>query len=736
MTQQDLIALLQDMSLEEKVNQLVQLPGAYFQKDALTTGTLEQFEKLETAVKQAGSTLGLYGAGTLKELQRKQMESQPHHIPMLFMLDVIHGYRTVFPCPLGEGATFAPELVEKCAEAAAKEAAVSGLHVTFAPMADLVRDARWGRVMESTGEDGYLNGRMAEAMVKGFQGENMADKGRVAACVKHFAGYGSPAAGREYYNVELSEHTMREYYLPAYEKAVKAGSAMVMSAFHTWNGIPCSGNEWLLKKVLREEWGFDGVLISDWAAVGEMVPHGYCEDRKAAAKAGFKAGTDIDMCANVFAEYLEELVASGEVEETLLDEAVLRVLELKNKLGLFENPYKDADEEAEARVILCKEHRELARKAVRESAVLLKNENDVLPLQNKQIAFIGPYIDNADMDSSWAIMGRLEDQVSIKAAAEEMLPDKKLFFARGCTMLDNGTQGGRYCFEMPAEEFAKENERLMQEAVRAAQEAEIAVLCLGEHCSQTGEAASRADITLPKIQQELLARIAATGTPIVTVLFAGRPLDIRDVVKKSDAVLYAWLPGTEGGHGIMDVLIGAYNPSGKLPMSIPVSAGQLPISYDAYRTGRPKEGCTEPGAYRSGYLDMPNEPLYPFGYGLSYTNFTVSEPELDKNDMKRDGQITAAVNVKNTGDTAGTEVLQLYICDLAASRVRPVKQLKGFERVFLQPGEERRVEFVIEEEMIRFHRADGTFGSEPGSFRVWVENSSQVREGAVFVLTE
>ncbi len=421
MTQQDLIALLQDMSLEEKVNQLVQLPGAYFQKDALTTGTLEQFEKLETAVKQAGSTLGLYGAGTLKELQKKQMESQPHHIPMLFMLDVIHGYRTVFPCPLGEGATFAPELVEKCAEAAAKEAAVSGLHVTFAPMADLVRDARWGRVMESTGEDGYLNGRMAEAMVKGFQGENMADEGRVAACVKHFAGYGAPAAGREYYNVELSEHTMREYYLPAYEKAVKAGSAMVMSAFHTWNGIPCSGNEWLLKKVLsehtmreyylpayekavkagsamvmsafhtwngipcsgnewllkkvlreewgfdgvlisdwaamsafhtwngipcsgnewllkkvlREEWGFDGVLISDWAAVGEMVPHGYCEDRKAAAKAGFRAGTDIDMCANVFAEYLEELVASGEVEETLLDEAVLRVLELKNKLGLL-----------------------------------------------------------------------------------------------------------------------------------------------------------------------------------------------------------------------------------------------------------------------------------------------------------------------------------------------------------------------------------------------------------------
>lgn len=736
MTERDLTTLLQDMSLEEKVNQLVQLPGAYFQPDALTTGNLEKFEKLETVVKQAGSTLGLYGAKVLKELQKKQMKSQPHHIPMLFMLDVIHGYKTVFPCPLGEGATFAPGLVEKCAEAAAKEAAVSGIHVTFAPMADLVRDARWGRVMESTGEDAYLNGRMAEAMVNGFQGKNMADRGRVAACVKHFAGYGAPAAGREYYNVELSEHTMREYYFPAYEKAVKAGCALVMSAFHTWNGIPCSGNEWLLKKVLREEWGFGGVLISDWAAVGEMVPHGYCEDKKAAARAGFKAGTDIDMCANAFAEYLEELVTSGEVEERLLDEAVLRVLELKNKLGLFENPYKDADEEAEARVILCREHRELARKAVRESLVLLKNDNKVLPLRYEKIAFIGPYTDNADMDSSWAIMGRQEDQVSIKAAAEEMLSHKKLFFAQGCTMMDNGAQGGRYCFEMPAEEFAEENERMMQEAVRAAEEAQIAVLCLGEHCTQTGEAASRADITLPEIQKELLARIAATGTPIITVLFAGRPLDIREAVQASDAVLYVWLPGTEGGHGIMDVLTGAYNPSGKLPMSIPVSVGQLPISYDAYQTGRPKEGCKEPGAYRSGYLDMPNEPLYPFGYGLSYTSFAISEPVLNRNRMKKDEQIEVTVNVKNTGDTAGTEVLQLYIRDLTASRVRPVKQLKGFERVFLQPGEERQVEFVIEEEMLRFHRADGTFGSEPGSFRVWVENSSQVREGAGFVLAE
>lgn len=736
MNEKELQALLQDMTLEEKVGQLVQLPGSYFEKDAMTTGILQNSEN-NGVKEQAGSTLGLSGAEKLRNLQKKQMECQPHHIPMLFMLDVIHGYRTVFPCPLGQGASFSPELAGECAEIAAKEAASAGIHVVFAPMADLVRDARWGRVMESTGEDVYLNGKMAEAMVRGFQGNNPGEKGRVAACVKHFAAYGAPLAGREYDNVELSEHTLREFYLPAYEKAVKAGSELVMSGFHTWNGVPCSGSDWLLRKILREEMGFEGVLISDWGAVGEMVGHGFCEDRREAAKKALEAGTDIDMCANAYAEHLVELVRSGEVEARLLDEAVLRVLRLKNRLGLFENPFKDADVEEEKRVILCREHREAARKAVRESLVLLKNETaageKVLPLGQEKIAFIGPYIDGADMDSSWAINGDIADQVSIRTAVEEMMPDRTVFFAQGCSMLDNHTVGGRYFYEEDDEVWHRENDRLLEEAVLTAEKADTVILCLGEHKTQSGEAASRSEIMLPKIQLELLRRIHEAGKKIVTILFSGRPLDIREVVLHSDAVLMAWFPGTEGGHGILDVLLGKYNPSGKLPMSMPYCVGQLPISYDQYRTGKSRRKKT-PGEYASGYLDIPSEPLYPFGFGLSYTEFSISEPSLDRSEIRPGEVLKAAVTVKNEGKTVGTEIVQLYIQDIAASRVRPEKQLTGMERVELQPGEERIVEFTVEEEMLCFYRQDGVCGSEPGKFRLWIENSSNVREGAEFSL--
>lgn len=736
MNENQLKELLEDMSPEEKVGQLVQLPGSSLVEDAAVTGIIQNSEKSE-ALGMIGSTLGLSGAKTLIALQKKQMEQQPHHIPMLFMMDVIHGYKTVFPCPLGQGASFSPDLVRECAEIAAKEASVAGIHVVFAPMADLVRDSRWGRVMESTGEDVYLNGKMAEAMVWGFQGDNPGDKGKVAACVKHFAAYGAPVAGREYDNVELSEHTLREFYLPAYEKAVKAGSELVMSGFHTWNGIPCSGNEWLLRKILREEMGFEGVLISDWGAVGEMVGHGYCADKREAAKKALEAGTDIDMCANAYADYLAELIQSGELEESLLDEAVLRVLRLKNRLGLFENPFKDADEEEEKRVILCKEHREIARKAVRESLVLLKNEtaagDRVLPLGQEKLAFVGPYIDGADMDSSWAISGDIADQISIRRAAEEMLPDRTVFFAQGCTMLDNCTAGGRYYYEEDEKVWREKNDRLRREAVATAERADTVILCLGEHRSQSGEAASRSEITLPEIQMELLRHIHETGKRIVTVLFSGRPLDIRVVIKYSDAVLMAWFPGAEGGHGILDVLLGRYNPSGKLPMSMPYCVGQLPISYDQYRTGKSRRKKT-PGEYASGYLDIPSEPLYAFGYGLSYTEFSISKPSLDRTEIRPGEGLKASVTVKNEGKTAGTEIVQLYIQDIAASRVRPEKQLKGMERVELQPGEERIVTFSIEEEMLRFYRQDGVFGSEPGKFRLWVENSSNVREGVEFYL--
>ncbi|WP_026507874.1 glycoside hydrolase family 3 N-terminal domain-containing protein [Butyrivibrio sp. MC2013] len=728
--------LIEDMSVEEKVGQLVMLEGSYFEKDALVTGNINENNCDTESLKAfAGSTIGISGAETVRSIQKKQMEDQPHHIPMLFMLDVIHGYRTVFTCPLGQGASFDPEMSRKCAEIAAREAAASGIHIVFSPMADLVRDSRWGRVMESTGEDVYLNGRMASAMVKGYQGDNAGDPLRVGACVKHFAGYGAPVAGREYYNVELSEHTLREYYLPAYQKAVESGCEMVMSAFNTWNGIPCSGNRWLMKDVLRDEMGFDGVVISDWGAVAEMTMHGFCRDNREAAGAALKAGVDIDMCGNAYAEHLAELVAKGDIDSSLLDEAVMRVLRLKNKLGLFENPYKDADIRLEREIILSKEHRELAREMVRKSIVLLKNDKyddeNVLPLKKGKLAFIGPYVDNADMDSSWAVNGDVLDQISIKKAALEFWDKGDLLFADGCTMLDNHTVGARYYYEDEA--FCSKNDSLLKQAVEAAKCADTLVLCLGEHRAQSGEASSRARIKLPKVQLNLLRELARSGKTIITLIFSGRPLELEEILKYSHAVMMVWLPGTEGGHGIMDVLTGKHNPSAKLPISIPYNEGQLPISYDQYSTGRPRTGI-HTGEYTSGYIDVPNEPLLPFGYGLSYTDFNISKVSLSSDHMLEDGTITATVRISNQGDVEGTETLQLYLQDVAASRVRPILQLKGFKKISLKAGEEKLVSFCISKEQLSFIRADGSYGCEEGIFRLWIDNSSKVKEPVTFEL--
>ncbi len=735
MTEQELRQLLKDMSLEEKVFQMVQLPGQNFDTSAAVTGYADRQDQNDPLLSQAGSTLGIFGAAKLKAIQDTYMEKQPHHIPLLFMLDVIHGYETAFPCPLGLGATFAPKIAETCAQVSAREAAAGGIHVTFSPMADLARDARWGRVMESTGEDPYLNSQMAAAMVRGFQGEDVKEPGQVASCVKHFAAYGAAAAGLDYSNVELSRHTLREYYLGAYGAAVEAGCEMVMTSFNSWNGIPCTGNPWLMKDVLRREMGFDGVLISDWGAVGEMVNHGICEDLEQAAQKAAEAGVDIDMCADAYARHLAQLVRMGKVEERTIDDAVWRILVLKNKLGLFENPYKDADEIKEKECFLCQEHRRLAREAVRKSIVLLKNAGDdtrLLPLnREKKIAFIGPYVEGEDMRSSWVVTGSAEASVSIRQAAKEVLPAQNLLFAKGCTLLDNDTILNLDEFHMDG--WEEENARLLKEAAETARQADVVVLCLGEHRRQSGEATSRTQIVLPKIQRKLLHTIAQVNDQVVSVIFSGRPLELREVSQYSRAVLEVWMPGTEGGHGIVDVLTGVYNPSGKLPMSFPYTVGQEPMSYSAYSTGRPKpEGMR--GDYTTRYLDAPNEPLYPFGYGLSYTTFSISKPVLGSSSMTADGSITAAVTVKNTGDWEGTETLQLYLRDVTASCIRPVKELKGFCQVTLQPGKEQTVSFTVTEEMLRFHNPKEEYGSEPGLFRLWIGASSDCREYVEFEL--
>ena len=734
MQEQKLTALLHELSLEEKVMQLVQLPGVAYESGAAVTGLLGGKARTQT-LRLAGSTLGVWGAEKLNRLQRDYMENHPHHIPLLMMLDVIHGHKTVFPCPLGQGASFDPELVEQAAAVQAREAAADGIHVTFSPMADLSRDARWGRVMESTGEDKHLNGVMAAAMTRGYQGRDVKEDGSVAACVKHFAAYGAAEAGRDYQNTELSEHTLREQYLPAYQCGVKAGAKLVMSSFNTWDGIPSSANPWLMKTVLREEMGFSGVVISDWNAVGELVLHGVAKDEKEAALLAMRAGVDIDMCSGCYEKHLQELVEEGTVSLEALDAAVMRVLRLKNELGLFEDPFHGANPEKAKAVLGAREHRALARKAVAESLVLLKNEGEALPLKKGRIAFIGPYADQKHLQSAWAISTDREDGVTVWEAAKETFEGREaeLRCVSGCLMLNEGTNTSLEVFTCP--DWEKENARLLSEAKKAAAWADTVVLCLGEHFQQTGESASRVDISLPRVQTDLLAALRPLSKRLATLVFCGRPLTLKEESELSDALMICWLPGTEGGHGVMDVLTGREAPSGKLPMSFPRHVGQEPLHYDQYRTGRPrpKDGI---GSFTSHYLDCPNEALYPFGYGLTYTDFRVSEIRVSSEKLSRTGSLTATVILTNTGKNAGTAVVQLYIRDLVGSRARPVRELKGFRRVALHPGEEKEVSFEINESMLRFWTVNRRMESEPGDFQLWIGLDSTAEKTARFTLTD
>lgn len=560
------------------------------------------------------------------QIQDAYINRHPHHIPLLFMMDVIHGYRTIFPAPIAQGASFDPEISKRAASVAARETSAAGIHVVFSPMVDLVRDPRWGRVMESTGEDPYLNSRFAAAQIHGFQGDDMKEDGKVCGCIKHFAGYGGAEAGREYNTVQVSEHTFREYYLPSYEAGIKAGAGMVMTSFNTVNDIPATINQKLMRQMLREEMGFDGVLISDYAAILETVAHGASSDKKDAAHKALLAGVDIDMMTGCYAGELAKLVKEGTIPESLIDESVLRILQLKNQLGLFEHPHKDADPEKEARYILCPEHRALAREA-----------------------------------------------------------------------------------------------------------ADVVILCLGEHYLQTGEATSRTELSLPENQMELFCAVKTVNPNVAVVLFNGHPLLLDELSRNAAAILQAWLPGTEGGHAILDLLTGTKNPSGKLPMTFPRNMGQIPIYYNHFSTGRPLTG-TDPQRFVSKYTDTPNTPLFPFGYGLSYAEFSYSDVSLSSDSLTSEDSITASVQLKNTGACTGTEVVQLYIQDVAASTVRPVRELKGFTRITLTPGETQTVSFRISEAELAFHRADGSYGTEPGAFRVWIGGSSATENGTGFTL--
>ncbi len=735
MKRDELQKLLKDMSLEEKIGQLVQIPGFMIEKGAVLTGPAMEMGFTEEDLFNAGATLSVFGFDRIKEIQDDFMAHQPHHIPLLFMGDIINGYRSVFPIPLAQGCTFDPALAGQLAAMSAKESSASGLHVTFSPMVDLVRDARWGRVMESTGEDTYLNSCFAKAVIEGYQGKDVADADSVAACVKHFAAYGAPEGGRDYNTVELSERTLLDDYLPSYHAAVDAGTEMVMTSFNTINRIPASGNAFYMKDVLRKQWGFNGVLISDWAAINELITNGICREKEEAATLAINAGVDMDMCTPVYASSLKKLVEDGTVSEDLIDESCMRILELKNRLGLFEDPYHHADNRNADEVILCREHRELCLKAAEESIVLLKNRKEILPLAKEglEIAFIGPYADNKRLHGVWSMLAEEEDTVTVRQGIEEIAQNNTVTFAKGCRLLDK--KYPLYGFRGRVEEEDVDDEELLLDAMTKAKRADVVVMLLGEHPCHSGEAGSRADIRIPKPQRRLLKAIAKVNSNIVTVLFHGRPLDIRGVDRRSKAVMAAWFPGIEGGRAVARLLYGETAPSGHLAMSFPYCVGQVPVHYDSFTTGRQYTGNDE-NRFQSKYLDIPNKPLYPFGHGLTYTTFDYTDVELSGDTVTPTTDITLNAKIKNIGNRAGTETVQLYIRDLYGSVVRPVRKLKGFKRITLNPGEEGTVSFVINREMLRFTRADMTFDAEPGDFYAYVGTNSATERHLKFTLTE
>ncbi|AIQ46913.1 glycosyl hydrolase family 3 [Paenibacillus sp. FSL R7-0273] len=711
---------VKQMTLDEKIAQLLQLAAPFYDEpgdESEITGPMEELGISSEAVRNAGSVLGIAGADKMMAVQKAHLENNRLGIPLLFMADIVHGFKTIFPIPLAIGSSWNPELAEKSAEIAAREAAVSGLHVTFAPMVDLTRDPRWGRVMESTGEDPYLNGVFAEAFVKGFQGEDLAsDDSRVAACVKHFAAYGAAEGGRDYNTVDLSERQLREYYLPAYKAAIDAGAQMVMTSFNIVDGIPATGNRKLLRDLLRTEWGFDGVIISDWASIKEMVAHGAAEDDKEAAYKALRAGVDIDMMTTSYLHQLPQLVEEGLVGEALIDEAVLRILQLKEKLGLFENPMRGADPVLEKEIVFSAGHRQAARQLAEKSSVLLKNEG-VLPLRPEQrIALIGPFADSGDILGWWSWTGSKEHAVKLSDAMRSVVGNPDLVTVAEGSGIETIT----------AEQRAA--------ARSAAEAADVIVLAVGEASGMSGEGGSRTNIRLPEAQLELLTLLKELGKPVVAVLFNGRPLDLHGVYDQADAVLEAWFPGSEGGAALADLLYGRVNPSGRLTMSFPASAGQIPVYYNHFNTGRPKPEVEDGNRYISKYIDAPNEPLLPFGYGLSYTTFSYEGLTLSTDTLAADQPLEVKVTLTNTGSVTGTETVQLYVRDISGEVVRPVKELKAFRQIGLAPGESAEVAFRIGEEQLRYHHSDLSVVSDSGRFNVYVGPNSRDVLSAGFTL--
>lgn len=728
MNQKEIIRLLKDMSLDEKIGQLIQLSGEFFSANDISIGPIEKLGISKKMVDLTGSILNVVGAKETHEVQERQMQKQPHHIPVLFMSDVIYGYKTILPIPLGLGATWDLKNVRQAFVNAADEASAAGNHVAFAPMVDVVRDARWGRVLESPGEDPYLNARFAENMVNGLQ-ENLKNKKGQAACVKHYAAYGAVEGGKEYNSVDMSISNLFQNYLPPYKAAVAAGSEMVMTSLTTLNGVPATASKALLSTILRQKWGFDGVIISDYASIFELIKHGFAANEIQASEEAFNASVDIDMKSPCYANGLQPLVTNGQLDEEKIDQAVLRVLNLKNRLGLFEDPFYGASPEREAKSILTSSKRQLARKLSQESLVLLQNDNHVLPLNKEQkVVLIGPYASRKTLIGMWAIHGNPQDTITIADGMKRFIPDLKVYqgtdLQRSKKLLKNlGFLNEKEIAE--AISTPKQEQKNNQEALEAAKKADTVVLALGEETYEDGEAGSKTDLRLPKNQRQLIDQLANLGKKIILVLINGRPLVLNDIKDKVDAIIEAWFPGTEGGNAIADVLFGECNPSGRLTMEFPYSSAEEPLYYNHLSTGRPESNSQHKGRFVSKYLDCPSGALYPFGYGLSYCDVDYSSLQLSANEITHDQDIKVSINVTNTGKCSTTETVQLYFRDEVASVAQPVKRLINFQKVQLKPMEKKRVEFVLSLSELSFFDNTGNEKIEPGFFTIMVGPNSR-----------
>lgn len=727
--------LMSKMTIEEKIGQLNLVTAG-----EATTGSVVSTD-VESKIK-AGNIGGIFSMTSparIRKAQELAVKESRLKIPIIFGMDVIHGYKTIFPIPLGLAATWDMPLIQKTARVAAVEASADGLNWTFSPMVDISRDARWGRISEGSGEDTYLSSRIAREMVIGYQGDDLSKNNTLMACVKHFALYGAAESGRDYNTTDMSLHRMYNEYLPPYKAALDAGAMSVMTSFNDINGVPASANHWLLTDLLRKDWKFNGLVVTDYTAVNELIDHGLGDLQKV-SELSLKAGVDMDMVGEGFLTTLKKSLNEGKVSEDDINRACRFVLEAKYRLGLFEDPFKYCNEDRAKKEILTVEHLKLAREAAGKSFVLLKNENNSLPLKKQgTVAVIGPLANTgANMPGTWSVSADLNNTQSLVEGMRSVLGNKvNIVTHLGANLTDDpalqerSTMFGR---TIPRDDRAPEE--IIADAVKVSQEADVIIAALGESSEMSGESSSRTDLNIPESQKRLLEALVKTGKPVVLVLFAGRPMTLTWENEHVPAILNVWFGGTETGKAVADVLFGDVNPSGKLPATFPQNVGQLPMYYSQKNTGRPLAKDAWFQKFRSNYLDVSNEPLYPFGYGLSYTNFEYGAIKLDKSSISKTDQIKVTVSIKNNGNFDGEEVVQLYLQDLVGSQTRPVKELKGFQKIFLEKGKSKEVEFILKEEDLRFYNQKLEFVSEPGKFKVYVGTNSRDVQEAEFELMD